>query len=68
MVGVACAPAIRPTPTLPATTPIAFANDSRHKVDRPAFDAGTTFGTAGGDGGHFVLLPDMMPQNAPRRQ
>ena len=46
------APTIRPAPTLLTATPIAFANNPRHEVDRPAFDAGTSFGTAGRDGGH----------------
>jgi hypothetical protein len=63
------APSIRPAPTLLTTAPVAFAKDGRYEIDDTAFDAGTTLETAGGrEGGHFVLLPDMMPQNAPRRQ
>jgi hypothetical protein len=63
------APTILPAPTLFTTAPIAFTNDFRHDIDRAAFHTGTTLETAEGrEGGHFVLLPDMMPQNAPRRQ
>jgi len=68
-VGEVVSPSILPSPTLLTTTSIALANGSLHKVDRPALGAGTTFGTAGGrEGGHFVLPPHTMPQNAPRRQ
>ena len=48
---------IRPAPTLLTTAPIALANDCQHDIDRPAFDAGTSFGTAGGEGGHFFYFP-----------
>ncbi len=41
------APTIRPTPTLPATTPIAFAEEGGPDVGDTAFDARPTFGTAG---------------------
>ncbi len=40
-------PAIRPTPTLLTATPIAFTSNGRHTIERAAFDAGTTLGTAG---------------------
>ena len=49
---VDAAPSILPAPTLLTPTPIAFANGSRHKIDRAAFGAGPTFGTAGCEGGH----------------
>ena len=56
---ISSGPSIRPTPTLPPTAPIALANDSRHMIDRPAFDAGTTLETAGGDGSHLSGLPTL---------
>ncbi len=66
--GVFPPPSIRPAPTLLTTAPIPLANDSRHDIGDTAFGAGPTLGTAGREGGHFVLLPDMMPLNATRRQ
>ncbi len=52
---IKCASSIQPTPTILTTTPIiVFAKDFRHDIDFAAFDAGTTFGTAGGEGGHSL--------------
>ena len=47
---ISSAPSIRPTPTLPPTAPIAFAEDGRHNIGDTAFDAGTDVRDRGGRG------------------